>query len=165
MNLPKISNYLIEPYYPYRPYWEGIGWPYETWIGDFPPILPRDKKDEENYQKGLAEFREKILNPATTTNTIGSIFDKQVWFNNTDGNGQTFRLEVVGYGQEHISAEIKDSVLHVSGKRGQKSFTQQYQIPSPEKLDLNTVSAKVEYGLLEIVFSAKKIEVKSVKIL
>lgn len=128
-------------------------------VGDF-PIL-RDDKRKDDLQKGWIEAIKKFSNPITTTE---SIFDKQVWFNNTDG-GQTFRLEVVGYGQEHISAEIKDSVLHVSGKRGQKSFSQQYQIPSPEKLDLNNVSAKVEHGLLEIVFSAKKTEVKSVKIL
>lgn len=150
MYLPKITNCLIEPYYPYS-------WPYvETW-----PYHRRPKNKNDDLAKGWAEFHEKIQNPVTTTE---SIFDKQVWFNNTDG-GQTFRLEVVGYGQEHISAEIKDSVLHISGKRGQKSFNQQYQIPSPEKIDLNNVSAKVEHGLLEIVFSAKKTEVKSVKIL
>ncbi len=158
MNLPKISNCLVEPYYPYS--WPYVGTlPYETWIGDFPPF--EDKRRKDDLQKGWIEALKKFSNPIATTQ---SIFDKQVWFNNTDG-GQTFRLEVVGYGQEHISAEIKDSTLHISGKRGQKSFNQQHQIPSPEKLDFEKVSVKVEHGLLEIVFSAKKTEVKTVKIL
>lgn len=148
----------------YQPYWSIIppttNWPYQTWIGDFPPL--EDKKRKDDLQKGWIEALKKFSNPITTTE---SIFDKQVWFNNADGNGQTFRLEVVGYGQEHISVQASENFLTVSGKRGQKSFNQQYQIPSPEKLDLNNVSAKVEHGLLEIVFSAKKTEVKSVKIL
>lgn len=153
--LPK--NCIIEPYYPYS--WPAHTWPYETWIGDFPPL--EDKKRKDDLQKGLAKIWK---DSSWDTSDLLKSRDKQVWFNNTDG-GQTFRLEVVGYGQEHISAEIKDSTLSISGKRGQKSFSQQYQIPSPEKLDLNNISAKVEHGLLEIVFSAKKTEVKSVKIL
>ncbi len=147
----------------YQPYWSiippTINLPYEAWIGDFPPL--EDKRRKDDLQKGWAKIWK---DSSWDTSDLLKSRDKQVWFNNTDG-GQTFRLEVVGYGQEHISAEIKDSTLHVSGKRGQKSFNQQYQIPSPEKLDLNNVSAKVEHGLLEIVFSAKKTEVKSVKIL
>lgn len=149
----------------YQPYWSIIppttNWPYETWIGDFPPF--GDKKSKDDLYKGWAERLDKAGQPITSK-SVGTLFDKQVWFNNTDDSA-SFKLEVVGYGQEHISAEIKDSTLHVSGKRGQKSFSQQYQIPSPEKLDLDKVSAKVEHGLLEITFSAKKTEVKSVKIL
>lgn len=126
-------------------------------VGDFP------FRGEKTLEKGWAEVLKQFQPSKTTISTVAGL-DNQVWFNNTDG-GQTFRLEVVGYGQEHISAEIKDSILYISGKRGQKSFSQQYQIPSPEKLDLNNISAKVEHGLLEIVFSAKKTEIKSVKIL
>ncbi len=159
MNLPKISNCLVEPYYPYSwPY----TWPYETWIGDFP--LLEDKKRKDDLQKGFAEIIKNLREPVATTNTTGTLFDKQVWFNNSDG-GQTFRLEVVGYGQEHISAEIKDSILVVSAKRGQKSLYQEHEIPSHEKLDLEKITAKVEHGLLEIVFPPKKTEVKSIKVL
>lgn len=158
MNLPKISNCLVEPYYPYS--WPYLVKPYETWIGDFPPL--EDKKRKDDLQKGWIEALKKFSNPITATE---SIFDKQVWFNNADGNGQTFRLEVVGYGPEHLSVGASGDILKISGKNGQKSFNQQYQIPSPEKLDFEKVSVKVEHGLLEIVFSAKKTEVKSVKIL
>lgn len=160
MNLPKISNCLVEPYYPYS--WPYLVRPYEIWIGDFPPL--EDKKRKDDLQNGRTKILERFPNSTATTNSTGTIFDKQVWFNNIDG-GQTFRLEVVGYGQEHISAEIKDSSLHVSGKNGQKSFNQQYQIPSPEKLDLDKITAKVEHGLLEIIFPPKKKEVKSIKVL
>lgn len=149
----------------YQPYWSVVP-PYYVGdvlpdpyrVGDFP--IHKDKKREDDYQKSWAEIIKRLQNTPVVTN-----FDRQVWFNNADGNGQIFRLEVVGYGQEHISAEIKDSTLCVSGKRGQKSFSQQFKIPSPEKLDLANVSARVEYGLLEINFASRKSEVKSVKIL
>lgn len=151
--LPK--NCIIEPYYPYS--WPAHTWPHETWIGDFPPL--EDKRRKDDLQKDLAKIWK---DSSWNTSELLKSSEKQIWFNNTDGS-VSFKLEVVGYGQEHISVEIKDSTLHISGKRGQKSFSQQHQIPL--KLDLNNVSAKVEHGLLEIVFSAKKTEVKSVKIL
>ena len=136
-------------------------------VGDFP--INTDQRIKKGWTK-ISDYMEdkQAKPPQDIFNLHGkSIFDQQVWFKTTDnnGDGQTFRLEVVGYGKEHISAEIKNSVLHVSGKNGQKSFNQQYQIPSPEKLDLAVISAKVEHGLLEIVFPAKKTEVKTIKVL
>lgn len=157
----------IDPYSG-GPYWSIIppifdNWPYETWIGDFPPIRPRDKKEEENYQKGWIKAIEKLQNPVSTT-TSDSNADKKVWFNDLDGN-QVFCLEVVGYGKEHISAEIKNNVLYVSGKN-RKFFNHQFSIPSPESLDFEKISVKVEHGLLEIVFPVKKKEeAKGIKIL
>lgn len=148
------QNCLVQPYYP-------IGWPYDDWIGDFPR---RPRKDDEQIEQGWAELIERLQNPTTSTTSITYSTEQQVWFNNVDG-GQTFRLEVVGYGREHISAEIKSNTLHISAKHGQKSFNQQYAIPSPENLDLNNAVSKVEHGLLEITFSAKKQEIKSIKLL
>ena len=136
-------------------------------VGDFP--INTDQRIKKGWtkisdytedKKGIEEILKNLQKPGVPQ----SVFDKQVWFDYTDGS-LSFKLEVVGYGKEHISAEIKNSVLHVSGKNGQKSFNQQYQIPSPEKLDLAEISAKVEHGLLEIVFPAKKTEVKTIKVL
>lgn len=128
-------------------------------VGDF-PHLPKEVNEEET-KKGWAELMKKFQNPAQTITYSTS---QQIWSNNTDG-GQTFRLEVVGYGKEHVSAEIKGNILHVSGKCGQKSFNRQYQIPSFENLDLNNAVSKVEHGLLEITFQAKKQEIKTIKVL
>lgn len=149
------QNCLVQPYYP-------IGWPYGgSWVDDF-PRRPREINDEEiKIKQGWAEWIEKLQNP---TASITYSTEQQVWFNNADG-GQTFRLEVVGYGREHISAEIKSNTLHISAKHGQKSFNQQYAIPSPENLDLNNAASKVEHGLLEITFPAKKQEIKTIKLL
>lgn len=149
------QNCLVQPYYP-------IGWPHNNWIGDFPrlPRPPREINDEET-KKGWAKLIEKIQNPAQATTYSTS---QQIWSNNTDG-GQTFRLEVVGYGREHVSAEIKGNILHVSGKCGQKSFNRQYQIPLFENLDSNNAVCKIEHGLLEITFPAKKQEIKTIKVL
>jgi len=148
-----------------QPYWSivppffiGDRIPDDYTVGDF-PRRPRKINDNEINQ-GWAEWIEKLQNPTTTSFSS----EKQVWFNNTDG-GQTFRLEVVGYGKEHISAEIKSNTLHISGKHGQKSFNQQYAIPSPENLDLNIAVCKIEHGLLEITFPAKKQEIKTIKLL
>lgn len=124
-------------------------------VGDFPI-----QGEKFNLKKGIAEALGNIGKERIPELS----FNKQVWFE-TGESGQTFRLEVVGYGQEHISAEIKNSVLHVSGKNGPKSFSERYFIPSSEKLDFSNVSVKVEHGLLEIIFAAKKTEVKSIKIL
>lgn len=154
-----------------QPYWSivppffiGDRIPDTYTVGDF-PRRPREINNEET-KKGWAELMKKFQNPPPDIQNVHgkSIFDQQVWFNNTDG-GQTFRLEVVGYGKEHVSAEIKGNILHVSGKHGQKSFNQQYAIPSPENLDLNIAVSKVEHGLLEITFPAKKQEIKTIKIL
>ena len=127
-------------------------------VGDFPI------RGEKTLEKGMAEILKSIQRPGVPISTVAGL-DKQVWFNNSLGSGQTFRLEVVGYGQEHLAVEVSDNFLNVSGKRGQKSFNQQYQIPSPEKLDFNSISVKVEHGLLEIVFPAKKTEIKTIKVL
>lgn len=143
---------------PPSPWYIGDPVPDPYQVGDFPPYNPRDKKAEEGYQKGWADWIDS-LNKA-----VPVALEKEYWFDNTDG-GQTFRLEVVGYGKEHISAEIKETTLIVTGTNGKKSFTQKFPILSPEKLDLAAISAKVEHGLLEIIFPPKKQEVKSIKVL
>lgn len=149
-----------------QPYWSivppffiGDRIPDHYVVGDF-PRYPREVNDEET-KKGWAELIKKLQNPTTS---ITYSTEQQIWSNNTDG-GQTFRLEVVGYGREHVSAEIKGNILHVLGKHGQKSFDRQYAIPSPENLDLNNAVSKVEHGLLEITFPAKKQEIKTIKVL
>ena len=68
MNLPKISNCLVEPYYPYS--WPYLVRPYEIWIGDFPPL--EDKKRKDDLQKGWAKTLERLQNPTTTTTTTGT---------------------------------------------------------------------------------------------
>lgn len=123
-------------------------------VGDYPSL-----NKGEDWSKGWADWVEKLQKqPIVGKRTL----NPSNWTSNTEG-GQTFRLEVVGYGKEHVSAEIKDNLLYVSGKRGQKSFNQNYSIP--ENLDTANPVATVEHGLLEIKFSAKKQEVKGIKIL
>lgn len=149
------------PYWSIAPFYIGDVEPDPYRVGDFP--ISKQERIKRGWTKVSDYMEDKKANlPPDIKNILGkSIFDQQVWFNNTDG-GQTFRLEVVGYGREHVSAEIRGSVLYVSCKG---KFDEQYQIPSSEKLDLSAISAKVEHGLLEIIFPAKKQEVKTIKVL
>lgn len=119
------------------PYWSVI----PLYLEDF--LSPRK---EETSKKSWADWAESL------------------WLDSDDG-GLTFRLEVVGFGREHVSVKITDNVLSVSAARDSELFDRNFIIPSPEKLDLSAVSAKVEHGLLEIVFPAKKQEAKTIKVL
>ncbi len=108
------------PYWSIIPFHIGDFLPDPYRVGDF-PIL-RDDKRKDDLQKGWAKFLEKHQKPETLDSLEILKNQKTNFVYNPDGS-ISFKLEVVGYGQEHISAEIKDSTLHISGKRGQKSFT------------------------------------------
>lgn len=127
-------------------------------VGDFP-----SPRKEEMDKKGWADWAESLGGNTKTNVQLGDLLNP-VWFNSDDG-GLTFRLEVVGFGREHVSIKITENVLSVSAARDSKLFDRSFIIPSPEKLDLSAISAKVEHGLLEIVFPAKKQEVKTIKVL
>lgn len=149
-------------FYHGKPYWSVI----PLQFGDFPELykvgdFPSLKK--EDWSKGWADWAERLNNNTKTNLQLGDLLNS-VWFNSDDG-GLTFRLEVVGFGREHVSVSITDDVLSVSAARDSKLFDRNFIIPSPEKLDLSAVSAKVEHGLLEIVFPAKKQEAKTIKVL
>lgn len=135
-----IQNCLVGPYYP-------IG----TWIGDFEPLQTAPNTAEFGHVK---------------TN-----FDKQVWFNQEDG-GLLFELEVPRYSKDEISVSIEDSgvkTLVVFGEKkvGESSrcFTERYDIPNPQNLDLENCLAKVEDGLLSIAFPKKFVAPKTIKVL
>lgn len=130
-------------------------------VGDFPT-----SKDSLPLKKGYSRFFPLENPPPDIKNILGkSIYDQQVWFNNVDDSGVTFTLEIPGYAKENITAEIKDDVLVVNGAYENKLFSESWVIPSAKYLDLENLSAKVENGILKIVFPAKKQEVKTIKVL
>lgn len=144
-----------------QPYWSilplfGDILPDPYRVGDF----PSPHKQEMN-KKGWSDWAESFEDKIKIKDHLGM---NSVWFNSDDG-GLTFRLEVVGFGREHVSVKITENVLSVSAARDSKLFDRSFIVPSPEKLDLSAISAKVEHGLLEIVFPAKKQEVKTIKVL
>ena len=149
------------PYWSISPFYVGDVLPDPYRVGDFPSV-----KDSLPIKKGYSRFFPLENPPPDIKNICGkSIYDQQVWFNNVDDSGVTFILEIPGYAKENITAEIKDDVLIVNGAYKNKPFSESWVIPSPKSLNLENLSAKVENGILEIVFSAKEQEVKTIKIL
>jgi hypothetical protein len=147
------------------PYWSVVplqfgDFPDPYRVGDFPT-----SKDSLPLKGGYSRFFPLENPPPDIKNIRGkSIYDQQVWFDHTDGN-LSFVLEIPGCAKENITAEIKDDVLVVNGAYENKIFSESWAIPSPKSLDLENLSAKVENGILKIIFPAKKQEVKTIKVL
>lgn len=153
-----IQNCLVGPYYP-------IGGVWRDWIGDFEP---RPAPNAE--QLGSIKSWPKTY-PSSDVFAPVKNFDKQVWFNQEDG-GLLFELEVPRYSKEEISVSIEDEgikTLVVFGEKkvGESShcFTERYDIPNPQNLDLENCLAKVEDGLLSIAFLKKFVAPKTIKVL
>ena len=151
---PKIQNCLVLPWYP------NFGnWP--NYIGDYPPVTHTDPYFG-HVTTSPNSNSEKFYFPA--------VFDKQVWFPESDG-AYKFELEVPRYSKDEISVTIEDDgvktlVVFGEQKVGESSrcFTEKYAIPS-ESLDLENSSAKVENGLLTVFFPKKLVATKTIKVL
>lgn len=153
-----IQNCLVGPYYP-------IGGLWRDWIGDFEP-----RTAPNTEQLGLIESCPKIYQSSDLFVPPKKI-NNQVWFNQEDG-GLLFELEVPRYSKDEISVSIEDSgakTLVVLGekKAGESSrcFTERFDIPNPQNLDLENCLAKVEDGLLSIAFPKKFFAPKIIKVL
>ncbi len=86
------------------------------------------------------------FDPFRTLTTSGFGFE----INKTD-NGYAVELPVAGYAPEHIDVTVEDRVLTVSGKTERRNFTRALLIP--EEIDVDSIAAKVEHGMLTISLS------------
>lgn len=91
-------------------------------------------------------------------------------FSQTKEGNLKFRLELAGFGKEHVSVSIEDGkTLKVSAKNNNlaniTAYSNSFTIPNAENFNLSNPAAQMNNGLLEIFFAAKKEEVKTIKIL
>jgi HSP20 family molecular chaperone IbpA len=81
---------------------------------------------------------------ALTTNGFGFEINK------TD-SGYAVEVPVAGYAPDQIEVSIEDRVLTVSGHSEKRNFTRSLLIP--EEIDVETIGAKVEHGMLTITLN------------
>lgn len=81
-------------------------------------------------------------------------------------NGWTVEIPVPGFKPDEIDVTVEDRVLTVNGKNERRSF--QRSILIPEEVDVESIDAKVEHGLLALTLplhpkaQPRRIEVKVV---
>ena len=120
----------------------------DYWIPAVPPYLPYE--NDKPLNKSIADWFKSA--------------EKESFSETKDG--LKFRLELAGFGKEHVSVSIEDGkTLKVSAKNNMLSYSNSFTIPNAEKYHLSGALAKMENGLLEISFATKKEEVKTIKIL
>ena len=141
-------------------------WPLEK-SPYFSPRKPKDWKQDEFYIPAIPPYR-SYENDKPLNKTIADWLKSPAkeYFSQTK-DGLKFRLELAGFAKEHVSVSIEDGKdLKVSAKNNMLSYSNSFLIPSPEKYSLfKQPTAKMENGLLEISFAAKKEEVRAIKIL
>jgi HSP20 family protein len=81
---------------------------------------------------------------ALTTNGFGFEINK------TD-SGYAVEVPVAGYAPDQIDVSIEDRVLTVSGHSEKRNFTRSLLVP--EEIDVETIGAKVEHGMLTITLN------------
>lgn len=139
------------------------------WIGDLVNYSSPEKLGQINTTR-ISESTEDSFKVETLK--YHSSFDKQVWFSNSDGS-YLFELEVPRYSKEDISVTIEDDgvktlVIFAEKKVGNNvshCFTEKYDVPDSQNLDLENSLVKVENGLLSIAFPRKNQAAKTIKIL
>jgi HSP20 family molecular chaperone IbpA len=70
---------------------------------------------------------------------------------NRTENGYAVELPVAGFAPENIEVTLEDRVLTIAGRTDRRNFTRSLLIP--EEIDADTISAKVEHGMLTISLS------------
>lgn len=141
-------------------------WPLET-SPYYSPRKPKAWGKDEFYIPAVPPYR-SYENDKPLNKTIADWLKSPAkeYFSKTKEGNLKFRLELAGFGKEHVSASIEDGkTLKVSAKNNMLSYDKSFLVPNPEKYDLSNSAAQMTNGLLEIFFVAKKEEVKSIKIL
>lgn len=141
-------------------------WPLET-SPYYSPRKPKTWGKDEFYIPAVPPYR-SYENDKPLNKTIADWLKSPAkeYFSKTKEGNLKFRLELAGFGKEHVSASIEDGkTLKVSAKNNMLSYDKSFLVPNPEKYDLSNSAAQMTNGLLEIFFVAKKEEVKSIKIL
>lgn len=161
---PIFSMYIPDPYNgsilkPQNCYIELPRWqdPY------YSPKTPKNWKWDEFYIPPYRSYEnDKPLNK-TIADWLKS--PAKEYFSETK-DGLKFRLELAGFAKEHVSVSIEDGKnLKVSAKNNMLSYNNIFSIPDAKNYNLSNPTAKMENGLLEISFAAKKEEVRAIKIL
>jgi HSP20 family molecular chaperone IbpA len=68
-------------------------------------------------------------------------------------NGYVVEIPVAGFAPDQIEVTYHDGTVSVSGKNERRSFTRSLTIP--DEIDPNSISAKVEHGLLVLQLSLR----------
>lgn len=138
----------------------------ENSFPDYPPYIGDPVPDPNKVGDfPLKKFHELFWCPSRPSKSTDGTWnyypsqEKTVWFPQIDG-GQKFVLELAGYSKEEIGVKIDGEFLKVEKKKPQNIVNpeSQYAIPSANTLNLEYPSVKMENGLLEISFAAKKVE-------
>ena len=161
-----ITNDLLFREQPQCCYIELPTWPLET----SPYYSPRKPKDWAEWDKfyipAIPPYR-SYENDKPLNRSIADWFKsaEKEHFSQTK-DGLKFRLELAGFGKEHVSVSIEDGKsLKVSAKNNMLSYNNSFSIPNAENYNLSNPTAQMNNGLLEIFFAAKKEEVRAIKIL
>lgn len=159
-----ITNDLLFREQPKCCYIEFPTWPSE--VPEFPRRKPKNWGEDQYYIPAIPPYRPFEDKPLDSLSALAKYLQTNQHFSQTKEGNLKFRLELAGFGKEHVSASIEDGkTLKVSAKNNMLSYDKSFLVPNPEKYDLSNSAAQMTNGLLEIFFVAKKEEVKSIKIL
>jgi HSP20 family molecular chaperone IbpA len=135
---------------------------FPTW--QHPHYSPKTPKNWD-WIPAVPPYRSYEDKPLDGLSTLAKYLQTNQHFSQTKDTLK-FRLELAGFGKEHVSVSIEDGKsLKVSAKNNMLSYNNSFPIPNPEKYNLSNPTAQMTNGLLEIFFAAKKEEVRAIKIL
>lgn len=123
--------------------------PNNPWIPAVPfAPPPRDRENQESLQEIFKKLRGELEYFTKTKDSL------------------KFRLEMAGFAKEDVSVSVgENKFLNVNSKNGQKPYNKVFTIPDAENYNLANSAAQMSNGLLEIFFTPKKEEIKTIKIL
>jgi len=159
--------WMVDPYtWPNKRFiggaWIDDKWPFDATPTTAPNIPKVPWSDEERrrksqYDKDYYDLFEQIKNAQKSR--FGFEAPKSPWTNTLDGDVK-FTLELAGWSKENIFVEIKDDKQLLVIQKSGKKLTQTFDIPNPERLNLESAQLTMEHGLLAIIFPPKKVEEK-----
>lgn len=166
---PIFSMYIQDPYSgsilnPQDCWIEFPTWPSE--VPEFPRQKNKNRNSDKFYIPAIPPYR-PYENDKPLNKTIADWFKSSAkeYFSKTK-DGLKFRLELAGFSKDEISVAVEEGkYLKVNSKSGQKPYSKGFVVPDAENYNLSNPTAKMENGLLEISFAAKKEEVRAIKIL
>ncbi len=145
-------------------------WPLET-SPYYSPRKPKTWGKDEFYIPAVPPYR-SYENDKPLNKTIADWLKSPAkeYFSKTKEGNLKFRLELAGFGKEHVSVSIEDGkTIKVSAKNNNlaniTAYSNSFTIPNAENFNLSNPAAQMNNGLLEIFFAAKKEEVRTIKIL
>lgn len=163
-----ITNDLLFREQPKCCYIEFPTWPSE--VPEFPRRKPKNWGEDQYYIPAIPPYRPFEDKPLDGLSALAKYLQTNQHFSQTKEGNLKFRLELAGFGKEHVSVSIEDGkTLKVSAKNNNlaniTAYSNSFTIPNAENFNLSNPAAQMNNGLLEIFFAVKKEEVQTIKIL